>query len=184
MCSHGEGARSSKVRRASSACPPSCLHSRNEHFPLMTSYRLLLDGSPEESKCFGMTSAGFYLGLAMSLALCSPHSRMTLKPESYSCIKALSPDSAQGAMLTFHLYPGQRRADKGCSGGKLKTQDVGCPLLASSCAVSEVFLRVSFSFTLSLPSLSLNSPMWHRGPCVPMCPPGSFGHLWFLLIPS
>lgn len=117
---------------------------------------------------------------------------MTLKPESYSCMKALSPGSTQGAVLTFHSYPEQRRADKGCSGGKLKTQDGGCPLLASSSAVPEVFLRVSFSLTLSLPSPSLRAPMRHRGPECPMCPlgplgtSGSFsfihGHIWLWLL--
>ena len=109
---------------------------------------------------------GFYLGWPCRW-LCSPHSRMTLKPESYSCIKVLSPGSTQGTVLTFHSYPEQRRADKGCSGGKLKAQDGGCPLLASSSAVPEVFLRVSFS-RLSLPSPSLSAPMRHRGPECPV----------------
>lgn len=146
----------------------------------MTSYRLLLDGSLEESKCLGMTSAGFYLGLAMSLALCSPHSRMTLKPESYTCIKALSPDSTQGAVLTFHLYPGQRRDDKGCSEGKPKTQDDGCPLLASSV----LFLRSSseylfhspcpFLHCLSIPPCGTEALSPHVSPWV----------LWAPLVPS
>ena len=179
--SHGEGACWSEVRSASSACPPSRLHSRNECFPPMTSYRLLLDGSLEESKCLGMTSAGFYLGLAMSLALYSPHSRMTLKSVSYTWIKALSPDSTQGAVLTFHLYPGQRRGDKGCSGGKPKTQDDGCPLLASSVP----FLRSSSEYLFHSPCPFLHClsyPHVAQRPWVPMCLPGSFGHLWFLLI--